>query len=153
MSLKEEIRQTRPFGSVEQEALLNIERTAAVLSYAIGERLKPHGLTLTQYNVLRILRGAGSGGMCRHEIRSRLIAKVPDVTRLLDRMESAGLVDRQRGVEDRREVKTTITRRGLELLAKLDEPVQVMHREQLGHMSERELRTLVRLLEAARARV
>lgn len=152
MSLRDEIKQGRAFGSVEQEALLNIQRTAAVLGYAISERLKPYGLTPKQYNVLRILRGAGEGGLCRHEIRARLITQVPDVTRLLDRLEAASLIDRERSGEDRREVKTTITSKGLELLEELDEPVATIHRQQFAHMSKEELRTLVRLLETARER-
>lgn len=153
MSLRDEIKQKRPFGSVEQEALLNIQRTASVFGYAIAERLKPYGLTPKQYNVLRILRGAGEPGLCRHEIRSRLIDEVPDVTRLLDRLEDAGLIERERSEEDRREVRTSITARGLALLERLDEPVTEMHRAHLGHMSKEELRTLVRLLEAARAKL
>lgn len=153
MSLREEIRQERPFGSLEQEALLNIARTAALLTYAIAERLKPFRLTPAQYNVLRILRGAGGGGLCRHEIRSRLVAPVPDVTRLLDRMEKGGLIQRERSSEDRREVRTTITRKGLRLLGELDQPVTDMEREYLGHMSRADLRTLVALLQTAREKV
>jgi DNA-binding MarR family transcriptional regulator len=153
MSLRDEIKQGRAFGSVEQEALLNIQRTAAVLGYAFSEQLKPYGLTPKQYNVLRILRGAGEGGMCRHEIRGRLIAQVPDVTRLLDRLEAASLIERERSGEDRREVKTMITGKGLEMLEELDEPVAAIHRRQFAHMSGEELRTLVQLLETARERV
>lgn len=153
MTLRDEIRQQRPFRSLEQEALLSIARTAALLTYAVAEKLKPFGLTPTQYNVLRILRGAGSDGLCRHEIRSRLVTLVPDVTRLLDRMEASGLVQRERSSEDRREVTTTITRQGLRLLAELDEPVTRMEREHLGHMTRSELRSLVALLETAREKV
>lgn len=94
--LKDEIKQTRPFNSLEQEAMLSIHRTDAVLSYAVIEALKPFDITPTQYNVLRILRGARPDGLCREDIRQRLISQVPDVTRLLDRMEEAGLVGRER---------------------------------------------------------
>jgi hypothetical protein len=94
--LQDELKQTKPFASLEQEALLSIERTAAVLRHQLGEELKPLGVTPTQYNVLRILRGAGPAGLCRNEIRDRLVAQVPDVTRLLDRMEDAGLIVRGR---------------------------------------------------------
>lgn len=150
MSLKDELKQNRPFRSLEQEALLSIERTAAVLGYAFAEELKAYGLTPTQYNVLRILRGAGTGGLCRHEVRARLIAPVPDVTRLLDRMEEAGLIERERDPDDRRLVRTTITRRAMDVLAKLDEPMEEIHQRQLGHMSKADLKRLVALLEEAR---
>jgi DNA-binding MarR family transcriptional regulator len=148
--LKDEIRQTKPFGSLEQEAHLSIERTAAVLTHAMAEALKEHGVTSTQYNVLRILRGAGPQGLCRGEVRDRLVAQVPDVTRLLDRLEAAGLVERERGTEDRRFVTTRITARGLELLAALDEPVEEIHRRSLGHLERGELSTLVALLAKVR---
>ncbi|CAN5319638.1 MarR family transcriptional regulator [soil metagenome] len=150
MSLKDELKQTRAFRSLEQEALLSIERTAAVLGYAFAEELKAYDLTPTQYNVLRILRGAGETGLCRHEVRARLIAPVPDVTRLLDRMESAELIERERDSQDRRLVRTRITKRALGLIAKLDEPMEEIHQRQLGHMSKADLRRLVGLLEEAR---
>jgi DNA-binding MarR family transcriptional regulator len=150
MSLRDELKQTRPFRSVEQEALLSIERTAAVLGYAFAEQLKAYDLTPTQYNVLRILRGAGDSGLCRHEVRSRLLAPVPDVTRLLDRMESAGLIERERDSEDRRLVRTRITKRALSVLAKLDGPIEEIHQQQLGHMSKADLKRLVALLAEAR---
>src|SRR3954447_21417189 len=101
-TLQEEIRQRKPFVSTEEEAMLSIARTAAVLDHTAGEMLKKHGLTVTQYNALRILRGAGAEGLCRNEIRDRLIARVPDATRLLDRLEESGLVTRTREGEDRR---------------------------------------------------
>ena len=149
-NLRNEIKQTKPFVSAEAEAHLNIERTAAVLGHAFAERLKPYGITSTQYNVLRILRGAGQDGLCRNEVRDRLIAQVPDVTRLLDRLEDAGLIARERSTTDRRLVATHITAAGLALLEKLDAPVFEMHRELLGHMSEEQLRTLIDLLAVAR---
>jgi DNA-binding MarR family transcriptional regulator len=149
--LRDEIRQTRPFDSLEQEALLAVERTAAVLMHGFADSLKPHGITPTQYNVLRILRGAGPAGLCRNEIRDRLVAQVPDATRLLDRMEGAGLVERERAEQDRRLVTTRITRQGLQLLKRLDTPVLDTHRRQLGHLSAAQLRSLIDLLAAARA--
>jgi DNA-binding MarR family transcriptional regulator len=149
--LRNEIKQTKPFVSLEAEAHLNLERTAAVLGHAFAERLKPFGITSTQYNVLRILRGAGAGGLCRNEIRDRLVSQVPDVTRLLDRLESSGLIERERGTEDRRLVSTRITPAGLSLLDRLDEPVVEMHRQLLGHLSEAQLRSLIDLLAAARS--
>jgi DNA-binding MarR family transcriptional regulator len=150
--LRDEIKQSKPFGSVEQEAMLGIQRTDAVLGYSIIEALKPFGVTPTQYNVLRILRGARPAGLCREDIRSRLIAEVPDVTRLLDRMEQAGLVDRERDTADRRLVTTRITAKGLRLLDDLDGPVKKVHEEQLGHMNKAELRSLIALLAKARLR-
>ena len=149
-TLREEIKQTKPFGSLEEEAMLSVERTAAVFGHAIAEALKPYGITPTQYNVLRILRGAGSAGLCRHEVRDRLIAQVPDVTRLLDRMEDAGLIVRERSTVDRRLVATRVTRAGLDLLERLEEPVRDFHRRQLGHMGRQQLRTLIELLALAR---
>ena len=149
--LRIEIKQNKPFRSLEQESLLSIERTAAVLGHAFGETIKEFGVTATQYNVLRILRGAGSAGLCRNEIRDRLVAQVPDVTRLLDRMEDAGLVERERDNEDRRQVTTRITRRGLKLLDAMDEPVHAIHQRQLGHLTRDQLRLLIELLGAARA--
>ena len=119
-SLQEELRQTKPFGSLEQEATLSVERTSAVLRHGVAEALRPFGVTPAQYNVLRILRGAGPNGLCRHEISDRLLTQVPDVTRLLDRMEAAGLVTRERSTEDRRLVATRITEEGRRLLDRID---------------------------------
>ena len=148
--LRDEIKQTKPFASLEQEALLSIERTAAVLGHALAEAIKSFGVTSTQYNVLRILRGAGERGLCRNEVRERLVAQVPDVTRLLDRLQAMGLVVRERGAADRRLVTTRITREGLRLLERLDAPILEIHRRQLGHLGERNLRTLIDLLASAR---
>jgi DNA-binding MarR family transcriptional regulator len=148
--LKNEIKQTKPFSSLEQEAHLNLERTTAVLGHAFAEALKRFDITPTQYNVLRILRGAGNSGLCRNEVRDRMIAQVPDVTRLLDRLEDAGLIARERQTTDRRQVLTLITEKGLELLDELDEPVAAMHKRSLGHMSAEQLRQLTELLTLAR---
>jgi DNA-binding MarR family transcriptional regulator len=151
--LSTEIRSPRGFASTEEEVSLNILRTAALLEHAVAERLKPHGLTLTQYNVLRILRGAGEEGLCRNEVGDRMLKAVPDVTRLLDRLVEAGLVARTRDEEDRRFVTARITTKGLEQLALLDEPVTRMHEELLGHMKRSELRKLAELLEESRERM
>ncbi len=150
-SLKSEIKATAPFSGPEEEASLNILRTAALLEHAVAERLKPHGLTATQYNVLRILRGAGQEGLCGNEVRERMLAPVPDTTRLLDRLVEAGLVDRIRDRRDRRFVTARITDSGLEKLAMLDGPVARMHEELMGHMEDAELRRLATLLEKSRA--
>lgn len=150
--LRDEIKQAKPFESLEQEAQLSIQRTAAVLDHAFADALKPHGITPTQYNVLRILRGAGAAGLCRNEVRDRLVAQVPDVTRLLDRMEEGGLVERERDTGDRRLVNTRITRAGLALLERLEDPIAAVHRRQLGHLGARRLRELIDLLAEARRR-
>ena len=149
-SLQAELRQTRPFASLEQEAMLSIARTAALLEHDTAEALKPHGLTPTQYNALRILRGGPPEGYCRNEVRARLIARVPDATRLLDRLVEMGLVVRIREGDDRRFVRTRITRAGLELLARLDDVLEALHRRQLGHLGDRKLRQLVDLLAESR---
>jgi DNA-binding MarR family transcriptional regulator len=149
-NLREELRQGRPFRSREQEAFLSIGRTWAVLDHAFSEALKPHGITTTQYNALRILRGAGDAGLCRAEVMDRMVSRVPDATRLLDRLERSGLIERQRDPTDRRYVKTRITAKGLETLRALDGPVQAIHCEHLGHISESELGVLVGLLARIR---
>ena len=149
--LRDEIKQTRPFTGPQEEAYLSVERTAAVLGHALADALKVHGITPTQYNVLRILRGAGEAGLCRNEIRDRLIAQVPDVTRLLDRMEDAGLVGRERGTQDRRFVTTRISPEGTKLLTELDEPVRRLHARLLEQLSGAELETLIALLAKARS--
>jgi DNA-binding MarR family transcriptional regulator len=148
--LRDEIRQTKPFASAQQEAFLSIGRTWAVLEHAFAEALKPYRLTPTQYNVLRILRGAGEDGLCRGEVMERMIARVPDATRLLDRMEAAGWIERARSATDRRFVTTRITREGLDLLAELDEPVLALHREHFSSLSGEQLGSLVELLGEVR---
>jgi DNA-binding MarR family transcriptional regulator len=150
VDLRDELRQRRPFDGPEQEAHLNVVRTAAVLSDAFEQVVRAAGLTLTQFNVLRILRGAEPEGLCRNELRDRMVTRMPDVTRLLDRLEESGLVARERSDEDRRLVRTRITPAGLELLAGLDAPAAEAHRRLLGHLSADELRTLSALLTRAR---
>ncbi|MDP1569856.1 MAG: MarR family transcriptional regulator [Vicinamibacterales bacterium] len=150
--LQDEIKQRKPFRSLREEALLNIARTAAALEHEVAQALKPYDITPTQYNVLRILRGAGAEGLCRNEVGARLIRRVPDVTRLLDRMEETGLLVRQRSGTDRRYVTTTIAKKGLDLLARLEGPITEIHRAQLGHVAEARLRTLVDLLDEVRSR-
>lgn len=148
--LRDEIKQMRPFASLEQEAFLSIGRTWAVLDHAMAEALKPHGITPTQFNVLRILRGAGEEGLCRGEIMDRMIARVPDATRLLGRMEGAGLIERERSEVDRRFVTTRITGAGRRVLAELDDAVPALHRRQFEGLDEDELRTLIDLLGRVR---
>lgn len=150
--MRDEIKQRAPFPSREEEAFLNVMRTSAVLEHAAASFLKKHGLTLTQYNALRILRGVGARGLCRNEVSERMIKPVADATRLLDRMAAQGWVERVREEMDRRFVTARITQRGLDLLAALDEEITRMHEKQLGHMSEKELDDLTRLLGRARTR-
>jgi DNA-binding MarR family transcriptional regulator len=145
-----ELKQTRPFRSLEEEASLSIVRTAARFEHAFAQALKPYGITQTQYNVLRILRGAGANGLCRNEIGQRLVRQVPDVTRLLDRMEELGLIVRTRGGTDRRYVNTTISKKGLAAVNELDTVVDGKHREWLSHLDKRRLEQLIQLLEAVR---
>ena len=151
-SLASEIKQTRPFRSVHEEATLSITRTAAVLEHSLAKALKPFDVTPTQYNVLRILRGAGEEGLCRNEVGRRLIRPVPDVTRLLDRMEELGLVARRRGSTDRRFVTTTLSKKGHEVVDRLDVEICAIHREQLGHLEEPRLRQLIELLTDVRSK-
>jgi DNA-binding MarR family transcriptional regulator len=149
-SLQQDIRQTKPFSSVQQEAYLSVVRTSSTLMDRVEDLLKPYGISATQYNVLRILRGAGQGGLCRNELRDRMLTRMPDMTRLLDRMEEAGLVKRSREQDDRRMVLTQITPRGRELLGELERPLTQLHREQLSQLSDEQLRTLIDLLTLVR---
>jgi len=150
MNLQHEIKKKKPFDLPEQEAFLNLIRTATALQ-ADAERLfKEKGLSAATYNVLRILRGHGTK-LPSLAIADQLITRVPDITRLVDRLEKSGLILRERCKEDRRIVHVSITPKGLALLAQLDEPVRTMHRRQLAHMSKKDLAELSRLLEQARA--
>jgi len=148
--LLRELRQTKPFGSVEAMVFLNVLRTGEALLQSETALLRTAELSFAQYNVLRILRGAGAAGLACGEIAERMVNRDPDVTRLLDRLEERGLVRRTRGEDDRRVVVTRITKEGLALLKSLDAPVARVHQEQLGHMSRADLQRLSDLLEQAR---
>ena len=137
-------------GSPEEAAFLDLLRTADVLTRGADWVLKTEDLSLTQYNILRILRGSPQG-LPSGEIASRMITRDPDVTRLLDRMEKRGLVSRFRESRDRRLVLARITPQGLKLVNRLDTPVQKIHRKQLGHMGKDRLQALAELLAAARS--
>ena len=160
MSLAKEIKKLKPFESLEQEAMLNVIRTADVLSGEIeAEVFRPGGISGTQYNVLRILRGSGASagspngaGLACGEIGARMVTRDPDITRLLDRLEKRGLISRCREEKDRRVVCTRITAAGIKLLDELDPKVQAAHRRQLGHMGREKLKQLIALLEDARDR-
>jgi DNA-binding MarR family transcriptional regulator len=136
----------------EEAAFLDLLRTTDMLSRGLVEVLKAEDLSTTQYNVLRILRGAAEGLPCG-EIASRMITRDPDITRLLDRLEKRGVISRCRETKDRRMVMARITPDGLKLLARLDEPVQATHGKQLGHLGRDRLRALAELLHAARTDV
>jgi DNA-binding MarR family transcriptional regulator len=128
-------------------------RTGVLLQDAFERMLKPHGVTGTQYNVLRVLRGAEPAGLCRNELRDRLLNRMPDVTRLLDRMEEAGLIARARESGDRRMVRTRITAGGLRLLDALDADVTAEQQRPFDGLDEGQLRALVALLSDVRQRV
>ena len=145
-----EIKQTKAFGSLEGEALLNIHRAAAILEQAAGEALRPYGLSPTQYNVLRILRGAGPAGLGCQEIAERMVTRDPDITRLLDRLEGRKFIKRARSKEDRRVVVVRLAEAGASLLASLDSSIESLPKRLLGHLGERRLRLLIDLLELAR---
>jgi len=130
---------------------MNLQRTADYLLRGVEEALKPAGLTPSQYNVLRILRGAGPDGLSCREIAERMLTRDPDMTRLLDRLEQRGLVSRARSTSDRRVVVTRITASAMKLLASLDEPIEELHRKQLRHLGREGLKQLTALLEEARA--
>jgi DNA-binding MarR family transcriptional regulator len=151
--LQAEIKQTKPFRSLEDEAYLNLLRTADALLRKEVELLKDYGLSPTQYNALRILRGGGSEGLTCGELSDRMLTRDPDVTRLIDRLEHRGLLTRARSDQDRRVVRLRISDEGLTVLARLDEPSEEWTRGQLGHLGRAELRDLIRLLERARERV
>lgn len=149
-TLREELRQQKPFVSLEQEAHLSIVRTGSLLTDAIEQLLKPFDVTATQYNVLRILRGAEPLGLCRNDLRDRMLTKMPDVTRLLDRMEDAKLVARARDSEDRRLVSTRITSKGLKLLEELEDAVYATHESCFRQLGKTQLRALIDMLAIVR---
>jgi DNA-binding MarR family transcriptional regulator len=134
----------------EETAFLDLLRTCDLLSRGPAQLLKKEDLSSNQYNVLRILRGAPEGLPCG-EIANRMITRDPDITRLLDRLEKRSLISRCRETKDRRMVMARITSDGLKLLARLDEPVEEIHRKQLGHMGRDRLRMLAELMETVRA--
>lgn len=149
--LQHELRQNKPFANLQAEVFLNIVRTADLLQHALRQGLKPYAITETQYNALRILRGAGEQGLTCSEIAQRLISHDPDITRLLGRMERDNLVRRERDTKDRRVVLTKITSQGLKKLEELDGLVVAVVDQQLAHMGQDDLQTMVELLEKVRA--
>ena len=150
MELKQEIREGRPFNSAQEEVVLSMLRTADQLAAPLAEVLREAGLSLSQYNILRILRGARDEGLTCGEVSERMVRRDPDLTRLLDRLEKRGLVARTRGTADRRVVRAAITPEGLQLLESLEGPVHAAMKQALAHMPASRLDALSKLLEEAR---
>ena len=150
VSLQRELKKKHPFEVPEQEALLNLLRTADQLQIRFARLFRRYSLTQQQYNILRILRGEGKP-LPILEIASRMITVVPGITGLVDRLEAAGLVNRKRCENDRRVVYVCVTDKALALLEDIDEPLLDLHKELLGHLAPAELESLNRLLEKARA--
>jgi DNA-binding MarR family transcriptional regulator len=148
--LKLEILQEPAFASLEEEAVLNLLRSSDCLNRALHLKTRRWGVSSTQYNVLRILRGAHPGGLTCSAIRARMIAAEPDITRLLTRLKSLNLIRQQRDAEDRRVVWTCISESGLALLAEMDPMILAAPKELLARLSQAELTELIRLLELAR---
>jgi DNA-binding MarR family transcriptional regulator len=148
--LQAEIKQSRPFPSAGAEAMLSILRTAAVLDHELADALKPFGITPTQHNVLRILRGAGQGGLCGREVAERMVASVPDVPRMLERLEAMKFITRERDPGDRRHVTARITPAGRQLLLRVTPELEAVQERRLGHLSKRTLTGLIDGLAAIR---
>jgi len=149
--LKEELKQRNDFRSLEEELTLNILRTAEFVTTVVTDVLRPVELTVTQYNALRILRGAGEQGLMCGEIGERMITKESDITRLLDRLEARGLITRERPEANRRAVIAKISSVGRELLSGLDKPVMACHKQLAASLSQTKLRNLIDMLETVRA--
>jgi len=149
--LKEELKQRNDFLSLEEELTLNILRTAEFVTTVVTDVLRPVELTVTQYNALRILRGAGEQGLMCGEIGERMITKESDITRLLDRLEARGLISRERPEANRRAVIAKISSVGRELLSGLDKPVMACHKQLAASLSQTKLRNLIDMLETVRA--
>ncbi|TWU55880.1 MarR family winged helix-turn-helix transcriptional regulator [Rubripirellula reticaptiva] len=147
--LQRELKKRKPFESAEAEALLNLLRTADQFQNRIGRFFREFGLTNSQYNVLRILRGEGRP-LPSLEIASRMVQVVPGITGLIDRLENQGFVKRERCTKDRRVVYVEITKKAANLLAEIDGPDKELHRELIGHLTGKELKELSRLLEKSR---
>jgi DNA-binding MarR family transcriptional regulator len=149
-TIARDLKQTRPFPSKAQEAAVALMRTADMVRRIIGTVIDPHGITIQQYNVLRILRGAGERGLPTLEIAERMIERTPGITRLVDRLEAKKLVTRERSATDRRQVFCRITPSGLALVAGLDSPINSRNESALGALSKREVAQLVELLDRTR---
>jgi DNA-binding MarR family transcriptional regulator len=150
-ALQRELRQRRPFQSPAHEAVVGLMRTADLIRRHGAAVVEPHGITLQQFNVLRILRGAGVEGLPTLEVGERMIEQTPGVTRLLDRLEAKELVRRQRCPKDRRQHLCWITEKGLDVLRKIDGVAPRANEESLKGLSQKDRVTFIRLLDAIRA--
>ena len=150
-AIQRELRQTKPFRSVAQEATVALLRTASVVNRAAARVIEPAGLSLAQYNALRIIRGAGTGGIATLSIRERMIDEGTTITRLLDKLEDAGLILRERTVPDRRQVMCYVTDAGRALLDDLDPRVNAMDEEAVSALNGEQLEQLIELLDILRA--
>jgi MarR family transcriptional regulator, organic hydroperoxide resistance regulator len=150
VTVLQEIKQRKPFPTKEQEATVTLLRTADVVRRIVGVTVEQHGITVQQYNVLRILRGAGRAGLPTLEIAQRMIEQTPGITRLIDRLQTKKLVERERGSNDRRCVYCRITSAGMTLLGGLDEPVRAATDAAFRGVSKRELANLVESLDRLR---
>lgn len=148
--LNTELRQNKPFSSLRHEAHVAIIRTSWRLMDAFERALKPFGITVTQFNVLRILRGSNPDGLCRNELADRMVTRMPDMTRLLDRMEDMGLIERSRDPDDRRMVRTQITKKGLKLLEQVDETARAEQDRPFERLDDEEVRMLIEMLQTIR---
>src|SRR5262245_6772139 len=149
-AVQAEIRQTKPFRSAAQEATIALLRTASIVTRALARVVEPSGLSLAQYNALRIIRGAGAGGIPTLSIRERMIEEGTTITRLLDKLEDAGLIRRERTVPDRRQVLCFVTDAGRKLLDTLDPLVNIADEEAVASLSESELERFIDLLDSVR---
>ncbi|HUQ80759.1 MAG TPA: MarR family transcriptional regulator [Gemmatimonadaceae bacterium] len=150
-AIQSEIRQNKPFRSVAQEAAIALLRTASVVSRAVGRVIEPSGISLAQYNALRIIRGAGTGGIPTLSIRERMIDEGTTITRLLDKLEDAGLIRRERSYPDRRQVMCFATDTGRKLLDTLDPEVNAMDEEVVSSLTDAQLETFIELLDSVRS--
>lgn len=150
ITLQEEIRQTKPFARKSAEGFLSILRTATLLEHEMNEALRPHGITHTQFNVLRILQGAGKDGLCGRDIAGRLISRVPDISRLLDRMDDMELVSRARDTGDRRHVTARISQKGRRVMMQALPDLEAIERKRFRKLDPRAVASLVSALAAIR---
>lgn len=150
MRLRKEIKQNKPFRSVQQEAGLALLKTTDLVRRRLAKAIEPYHLSLEQYNVLRILRGAGNTGMATLEVSSRMIEQTPAITRLMDKLEGKKLVRRERCSQDRRQVLCWITDAGLRLLAEMDGEIESAGQEPFAHLSLTEIKGLIKVLDRIR---
>jgi DNA-binding MarR family transcriptional regulator len=151
--LQAEIKQGKPIQSPSAEALLRVMRTAAMLEHHLTEVLKPYGITPTQYNVLRILRGAGSGGLCGREVAERMVSRVPDISRLLDRMEEMQLIERERDPADRRHVTARISAKGQKVLKQSTPELEQAEGTRFAGLKAEQVNLLIEALAQVRKRL